>query len=88
MIEIILAAVVFETSAWCADRRVGESEKGRYAVNYIWEGEQQEDGTVLCRPLGPCARADSSQDSVVGIPDFNLLVECWGAQIEDHVPPE
>ena len=87
MIAALLLAAVVETSAWCADRLVGENDRGRYAINYIWEGEPQPDGTVLCHPLGDCAKTDTTGDDQIGGPDFRLLLKCVGETASDHIPP-
>ena len=89
MLTLILAAHIasHETSEWCADRVVGENSRGRYAINYLWEAEEQTDGTVVCLPLDTCATADLTGDGRVGGPDFNLLIDCFGAEVDSLLPP-
>ena len=87
MILALLLAAVAETSAWCADRVVGENERGRYAINYIWEGGPRSGGTVVCHPVGACARTDTTGNGVTGGPDFGLLIRCLGEPSSDHIPP-
>ena len=85
-IAVILAALL-ETSSWCADRFIGENERGRYAIDYLWEGEPAAGGGIVCRPLPECATTDSSGDGITGMVEFEMLVSCWGTSVDDHIPP-
>ena len=83
---MVSAIVIHEVSQWCADRIVGENERGRYAITYLWEGEQQLNGTTLCHPMSVCAASDMTGDGVIGGPDFWLLMGCIGQTIDDVLP--